>query len=398
MATFPVYADVVDFLESSDAAIETNSLIGGNATLHVAYPAGSTVLVVDAVSTAAQTYALSGFVAGQAWILDGLLSEVVTISTNSPTGTLNLASGTQVAHAAGVNIVSAGTAGNLARALVDASRRVETYCRQGPAGTTGISNAAITTLAGSYAAGATSLTLSSGTNATTGYGRILDGTSSELINVTNVSGSTITLAAPGLAYAHASLTTIQTGVAQDRNLYAQPRAETYTLATMLNHVDSDGTLVLHPYHFPILASSTILLQLGSLAGNAVSFTGLVYPDGGRMLMIPYVSWANSTPTYQWISNPSLRDPNLWVQMTYNAGPIPLAVGNTPQLALVADDLKRATYLYAMATLGLVRSNPLGVAMKRQGDTMYSFELKGNQKQQANMLIKDAEDILQPYRR
>ena len=397
MATFPTYCDCVDFLNNSDAAIETNSLIGGNATLSTAYPAGSTALVVNAV-TSPITYATSAFIAGPAYILDGLLSETVTITSNSPTGTLNLASGTLVAHGAGVNIVSAGTSGNLARALVDASRRVETFCRQGPAGTTGVSNAAITTLSGSYSIGATSLTLSSGTNAVAGFARIIDGASSELVNVTIVSGATITIAAPGLVFAHTSLTTIQTGVASDRNLYAQPRAETYTLATMLNHVDSDGTLVLHPYHFPVVASSSILLQIGTLTGLGVSFTGLVYPNGGRMIMIPYASWASGNPTNQWIPNVRLRDPNLWVQMTYNAGPIPLAVGSTPQLALVADDLKRATYLYAMATLGLARSNPLGVASLRQGDIQRQYELRGNQKQQANMLIKDAEDILEPYRR
>ena len=397
MALFPMYSDVVGFLEDASAAIETNSLVGGNATLSTAYPAGSTTIVVSAVTTAAQTYAVTAFLAGPAWILDGLNSEVVQVTSNAA-GTLTLASpGTLITHSAGVSIASAGTAGNLAKALADASRRVETHCRQGPAGVTGISNAAVTTLVGSYSAGATSLTLSSGTNAQTGFARILDGASSELVYGT-LSGATLTITAPGLAFAHATLTPILTGVAGDRNLYAQPRSETYTLGTMTNHVDSDGTLVLHPYHFPVISASTIVLQLGTYTGNAVSFTGLVYPNDGRMIMIPYVSWANTNAAFQWVPNVRLRDPNLWVQMTYTAGPIPLAVGSTPQLALVPDDIKRATYLYALSVLSSARANPLGLASSRQGDVQRQFELRGMTGGESNLNIKEANEVLAPYRR
>lgn len=397
MAIFPVYADLIGFLNDADAAIETNSLIGGNATLHASYAAETTTIVVDPV-TSPITYAVAGFVNGPAWILDGAISEVVQI-TNNTNGTLTLAApGLQMAHSAGVNIASAGSAGNLAKALVDACRKADTYCRQGPAGVTGMTAGSPTTLAGAYSAGATSLVVANAANVYPGPLRLLDGPNSELVNVlTSTSGTnTLTLSGGGLTLAHASGTPV-VNASGDRFLYALPRVETYTLATMTAHVDSDGTLVVRPYHFPVTQASSILLQLGTLTGNGVSFTGLVYPNDGRTIMLPYVSWTTTNVTNQWIPNPALRDPNLWIAMTYTAGPIPLAPSGVAQLALVSDDIKRAIYYYTMAILGF-RSNPLGLAMTRQGDVQRSFELRGNQKNQSNLLIKEAEGALDPYRR
>jgi hypothetical protein len=395
MAIFPVYCDVPDFLNNAAAAIELGSLIGGNAVLHTAYPAGSPSLQVDAASS---PYATTTFGAGQAWILDGLQSEVVTVLSETGT-TLTLAGGTQVAHSAGVSISSAGTAGCLATAILDACRKAETFCRQGPAGVTGLTGGNATALiAGPYSVGATSFTVQSGAGLTAGSARILDGANSELVTISGVSGTTVTLASPGLAFAHSAGATITMAPTGDRTLYALPRSETYRLATMTAHIDSDQTLVVSPYHFPVASVTSALLQLGTWTGNAVDLSNMVLPDDGRMLMVPFVSWSNSNPLNQWLPNPALRDPNLWLKLSYTAGPTPLAFGGTPQLLLVPDDIKRAVYWYTMSVLAF-RQNPLGAASVRMGDVQHQFELRGgNQKQQSSLLIKEAEGLLAPYRR
>ena len=394
MAIFPVYTDVADFLANASAAIETNSLVGGNATLHAATAAGSTSLVVDPVSSA---YPVSGFSTGQAWIFDGMQSEIVTITNvNTGTATLTLATGTQVAHDAGVNISSAGTSGCLARAIVDAGRKAEAYCRQGPPASSGIPGSAATALSVAVAAGATSGTVVAGAGLAAGAALILDGAQSERVTISAVAGNTVTFAS-GCAYAHGSGATV-TGVTNgDRFLYALPRVETYRLATMTAFIDSDTTLTLMPYHFPVASVTSMALQLGTLTGNAVSLSALTLPDEGRLIMVPYVSWANGNPQNQWIPNPLLRDPNIWLTLSYTAGPIALANSSVAQLLVVPDDIKRAVYYLTMSTLAY-RSNPLGAASVRQGDTQRQYELRGNQKQQSNLLIKEASDALDPYRR
>src|SRR6185437_9499938 len=402
MAIFPIYCDLVEFLSDSAAAIETNSLIGGNATLHASYPAGSTSLVVDPVALA-QTYAISGFGSGavsvQARILDGLQCEQVTITNvNTGTSTLTLASpGTQVAHAAGTNIASAGTAGSLAKALVDASRKAETFCRQGPAGVTGITGGNATARTGGpYSIGAVSATVQSSAGLVAGAALVIDGPSSERVTLITATGSAITLASPGFANTHSSGATVVMAAGGDRNLYALPRTETYSLTSMTAHVDNDRTLVVNPYHFPVTSVQAMTLQFGTYAGNALSGTGLVFPNDGRQIMLPYVSWGSSATPSAFYPPAYLRDPNVWLQLSYTAGPIPLAFSGTPQLLLVPDDIKRGVYLYAQNYLGY-RQNPLGAANIHQGDTSREYRLRGD-KSSKSLLVMEAEEALQPYKR
>jgi hypothetical protein len=120
------YLDVTGYLRSA-ANQETASLLGLNTTTSGAsQPAGTTSLAVAASA---------GWVAGPAWLLDGASGEVVQV-TGSPDGThLTLAApGTALAHAAGVSVSQAGSAGALAEMIIRASAWIESYCQQGVPG------------------------------------------------------------------------------------------------------------------------------------------------------------------------------------------------------------------------------------------------------------------------
>ncbi len=126
MGTFAVYCDAQDWLLNSTANIETASLVGGNTTTSGAVSAGATSVPLASAS---------GFPASGtflAWILDGLSSEKVagTISGSN----LSVPGGVQAGHGAGVNVLSAGVAGNLGDVIARASRAIDNYCRQGPDG------------------------------------------------------------------------------------------------------------------------------------------------------------------------------------------------------------------------------------------------------------------------
>ncbi|HEX8983365.1 MAG TPA: hypothetical protein VF792_11375 [Ktedonobacterales bacterium] len=116
------YLDTGDVLR---AAInqETASLLGLNTTMTAGASVGALTLPV-ASST--------GWAAGPIWLLDGPYSEVAQV-TGAPNSTsLALAApGIANAHAAGVSISQAGTAGALAETILRASAWIENYCRQG---------------------------------------------------------------------------------------------------------------------------------------------------------------------------------------------------------------------------------------------------------------------------
>jgi len=119
------YIDVPTYLRAP-ANQETASLLGMNTTSTGTQAAGVTNFAV-ASST--------GWVAGPAWILDGPVSEVVTI-TGSADGThVTLAApGSAFAHGAGASISQGGSKGSLAEIILRACAWIENYCQQGTAG------------------------------------------------------------------------------------------------------------------------------------------------------------------------------------------------------------------------------------------------------------------------
>ncbi|HEX9108450.1 MAG TPA: hypothetical protein VF832_14500 [Longimicrobiales bacterium] len=127
---FASYLDVPAYLRSA-ANLETASLLGLNTqTSGATQAAGTTALVVASAT---------GWAAGPVWLLDGPSSEVAQV-TGSADGThLTLAApGTAFAHAAGVSVSQAGTAGALAELIARASGWIEGYCRQGVPGDRGL--------------------------------------------------------------------------------------------------------------------------------------------------------------------------------------------------------------------------------------------------------------------
>src|SRR5690349_17005026 len=119
------YVDVPTFVRGA-MGVETASLLGGNSTLATAASSGATALtVVDGTN----------FPAGTCWILDGMNSELVQISTVAGTTlTLSASTPTTLAHGAGISVATNGTQGSLAEVLVRASAWAEGYCGQGRPG------------------------------------------------------------------------------------------------------------------------------------------------------------------------------------------------------------------------------------------------------------------------
>lgn len=120
------YVDVPGYLRSA-ANQETASLVGLNTTTTGAsQPAGTTTLAVASAS---------GWAAGPCWLLDGPWGEVVQVSGSPDATHLTLAApGTAFAHAAGVSVSQAGSAGALAELILRASAWIEGYCQQGTLG------------------------------------------------------------------------------------------------------------------------------------------------------------------------------------------------------------------------------------------------------------------------
>ncbi|MDE3228557.1 MAG: hypothetical protein KGO05_01650 [Chloroflexota bacterium] len=124
-AQVSAYLDIGDYLRAASNQ-ETASLLGLNTTLTGGVAAGAVSLPVASSA---------GWMAGPVWLLDGPWAEVAQV-TGAPNGaTLTLAApGVGLAHAAGVSLSQAGTAGALAETILRASAWMENYCRQGTPG------------------------------------------------------------------------------------------------------------------------------------------------------------------------------------------------------------------------------------------------------------------------
>jgi len=300
MSTFAVYLAPDEFIANSSANVDPLSYVGLLTTLSTTAPAGSTSL-----SLSSATGAPTG--SAQFWILDGYTSEKVTGTITSTT--LALSSPTLAAHSAGASISSAGIGGCLAQLIVDASRHVDTICRQGPKGVL------------------------------------------------------------------------------ERTLYAVSRTERYSLQTSRATVDSDGTLTMWPWHFPVQSLASIQLQAGAAPASAIDLSSMVLPEGARDIGIPFAGFSGSTYTGIWATSTSFRQENVWVALTYTGGPLTsMAVGD------VSDDIKRACVYLVMHILGY-RVNSTGAMSVSQGDINRRFGIKGGNK---SLLVLDAEDLLTPY--
>jgi hypothetical protein len=307
MATFPVYLDVPRYLNNAAHGLEVNSLIGGNSTLANGYTAGATSLVLPSVTS---------FVAGPAWILDGLTSEIVQITTvTANTKTLTLASpGLLADHSAGASISQASVTntGCLADIIVQASREVDNICKQGADGVL------------------------------------------------------------------------------DRSLYAVSRTEIYDAPYGYAEFTVDNALAIHSYHFPVQSVSTISVQAGGMNPLNINTQFMYLANGARTIKVPFAQMTSPVSIYR-IQLPFSRNQETAVTLTYTGGPI---TGTT--LDSVPQDIQRACMSLVNDILS-VRKNPVGAMSIKRGDENYSFTERGDTSGKT-LLRRDAEMRLQSWTR
>lgn len=308
---FRVYTDVEDLLINGTVTVETASLVGGNST--IASPITAGALSVSA--TPQSSYPFPDTATFTMWMLDGQNAETVTATQTAPgSNTFTLASpGTVYAHAAGVNISSAGSFGCLAYLIKECSGVVESICRQGPDG------------------------------------------------------------------------------APSRSLYQQTWTEKLSGPNWQRaNFDVDGTLLLHPYRFPIVSASNVTVQMGNTTALTIDLSFLMIADAARYLAIPTAQTINTNPPQPSPWWPYFnRNARFVANLTYVGGPVPgLSLDN------VQSEIRRACTYLVMDRLGQ-RRNPLGAASMRQGDFQFEARLRGDTTGRSLFRI-DAEALLEPF--
>lgn len=175
-----------------------------------------------------------------------------------------------------------------------------------------------TTLTTGPIVGATSLVVGSSTAWAVGPAWILDGPTSEVVQITgSVDGTHVTLAAPGVAFAHSAGVSIsqagsrgalaevilrasawienycQQGTPQgaaggDRSLFALARTERFGMPTMRAYIDNQSVVTVMPGHFPVQSVSSLTIELGQGTTLGLDTTQSEVQTSGRLVEIPYL--------------------------------------------------------------------------------------------------------------
>jgi hypothetical protein len=165
----------------------------------------------------------------------------------------------------------------------------------------------------SVPAGALSLPVGSSAGRAAGLLWLLDGPSSEVVQVTGAADAThLTLAAPGTVNAHApgasasqagaggSLAEVilrasawienycQQGTSADHSLFALSRTEKWGMPGRRALLDVDGTLVMRPGHFPVQSAASLAVQLPSGAAQNLDLSLAQITGEGRLIEAPPV--------------------------------------------------------------------------------------------------------------
>src|SRR5487761_2225905 len=293
------YLDIGDYLRAATDQ-ETASLLGLNTSLAASVAAGALTLPVASSA---------GWVAGPVWLLDGPWAEMAQV-TGAPDGaTLTLAApGVALAHAAGVSVSQAGSAGALAETILRASAWIEGYCRQGTPG--------------------------------------------------------------------------------DRSLFALPRVERWGLPGPRAWLEPEGTLALRPGRFPIQAVTALSVEAAPGAALALDVTRIELSGDGRLIEVPATALAGVSAGGVALGLARLaRGGRGWLSLSYSGGPA--TPGATPY------DLRQACVWVVSDLLGQ-RRNPGGAAAVRMG----GFELQARPRTDPSgdsILLIQAKAALQPYR-
>ncbi|HEX8997107.1 MAG TPA: hypothetical protein VF812_13850 [Ktedonobacterales bacterium] len=274
-----------------------------------------------------------------------------------------------------------------------------------------------TTLTTSVAAGAISLPVASATGWAAGPVWLLDGPWSEVAQVTaSPSGSTLALAAPGLAQPHSAGVSVsqagpvgalaetilrasawmemycQQGGPSDRSLYALARVERWGAPGPRAWQEPDGTLVVRPGRFPIQLVTALSVETSPGAALALDVTQIELPGDGRLIEYPGAALTSAlngvvggSPLGRSLG--LARGGRAWISLSYTAGPA------TP--GAVPYDLRQACVWVTSDLLGQ-RRNPTGAAAVRMG----RFELQARPRTDPtadSILLAQAKTALQTYR-
>lgn len=270
-----------------------------------------------------------------------------------------------------------------------------------------------TTITGVPTVGTTNLPVAVSAGWAAGPAWILDGPSSEALQVTGSSdGTHLTLAAPGTLFAHTNGASIsqagtvgalaeiilrasawiegycRQGVTGDRSLYAATRTERWGMPSTRAYLDRDQVLAVRPGHFPVQSVSTLCVEFGQ--GQSLTFdaTQIELPSAGRLIELPYLLQASPTPGQQLLleSVGLSRGRRQWAVLTYlggfNAGALPY-------------DIQQAC-AWVVSDLLAYRQNPGGAAEVRLGKKAIVSRLRGDLSGDSILLLQ-AKAALEPYK-
>lgn len=268
-----------------------------------------------------------------------------------------------------------------------------------------------TTSAGIQPAGTAAFVVASSAGWAAGPAWILDGPTSEVVQVTgSVDGTHITLAAPGTAFAHnAGVSISQAGVkgslaevilrasvwienycqqgtaGGDRSLFALARTERWGMPTTRAWIDRDNVVSIRLGHFPIQSVSSLSIELGQGYSLALDVSQAEIPTMGRLIEVPYLSLI--TPQVAQLALRGLsRSRRQWAVIAYTGGITP---GSVPY------DVHQAA-IWVTSDMLSQRANPAGAAEVQLGKRTTIFRQRGDTVGDSILLLR-AHDALQPYK-
>jgi hypothetical protein len=294
---------------------------------------------------------------------------------------------------------------------------VPTFQRGAPGVETASLVSGSASLAAAVSAGATSITVTSGTGFAAGLAWIFDGPSTESVTISSVNGATLTLAA-GLGAAHSAGVNVASpgsagslgdvlvhasawvegycghgrpGSGSDPMLFALARSETLRLPSSHAMLDPSGVLTVRPMHFPVQSVSALTLDWGQGVTWSLDTTQTKIPSFGRSIDLPAPMPVNGSmppmawpPTWETLIRS--RAGPLWVEISYTGG---LTVGALPW------DLVQGVTWIACHLLS-VRENPTGAVERVLGKKTLTSRLRGD-REETSVWLANARLALEPYR-